>query len=328
MTAFLKPWRTWHRPLMINVSLMLLLVVIAAVGIVVDDRVLLGEPVWVKPLKFGLAFTLYSGALAWLLTKLRRAPRLGWWTGTVFAFAATLEVAGITVQAARGTFSHFNANFADPVTVAMTQLFTYGVAAIFLAQLVIAGVVLAQRSLSRPLTRAIRYGISLATLGMLVPVWWMVTNAHERTVTDANGTKITMYQGHGVGDLDGHGMFLTDWSTTGGDFRVPHFVGLHAIHILLLTAFVLGRLAHRIPALRDETVQARLMIVAGLAYAGLFAVLVWQTGRGQSLIHPDGATLLGFGGVAAVAVAGTALVLGRRSPAAPRQVLVEQAARG
>ncbi|NUT34475.1 MAG: hypothetical protein HOV79_15500 [Hamadaea sp.] len=294
--------------MMINVTLMLVLVAVSAAGLVIDDRVLLGESVWVKPLKFGLAFALYSGALAWLLTRLHKAPRLGWWTGTVFAVAATAEVAGITVQAARGTYSHFNANFADSVTVAMTQLFTYGVAAILLAQLVIAGVVLAQRSLTKPLTRAVRYGIGLATVGMLVPVWWMITNAHERVVVDANGTRITMYQGHGIGDLDGHGMFLTNWSVTGGDFRVPHFVGLHGIHFLLLTAFVLGRLARTVPALRDDTVQARLMTVAGLAYTGLLAVLVWQAGRGQSLIHPDAATLLGFAAVALVAVAGSAAV--------------------
>lgn len=320
------PFRTWHRPLMINVTLMLGLVAVSVAGLVIDDRVLLGESVWVKPLKFGLAFTLYSGVLAWLLTKLHKARRLGWWTGTVFAIAATLEVAGITVQAARGTFSHFNANFADSVTVAMTQLFTYGVAAILIAQLVIAGVVLAQRSLSKPLTRAVRYGIGLATVGMLVPVWWMITNVRQRIVVDANGDEITMYQGHGIGDLDGHGMFLTNWSVTGGDFRVPHFVGLHGIHVLLLTAFLVGRLARKVPALRDELVQGRLLTVAGLAYAGLLAVLIWQAGRGQSLIHPDAATLLGFGTVAIIAIVGAATVL---AVARHRQlVLLPPTARG
>ena len=35
---------------------------------VVDDRQLMGEPVWLKPLKFALAFGLYSGTLAWVAT--------------------------------------------------------------------------------------------------------------------------------------------------------------------------------------------------------------------------------------------------------------------
>ncbi|GAB4055116.1 hypothetical protein [Catellatospora paridis] len=304
----LRPWREWHRPLMLNVTLMIALALVAAVGVAVDDRAMLGESVWVKPLKFAIAFTLYSGLLAWLVTKLKKARRFGWWAGTAFAVAATVEVAGIAVQAARGTFSHFNSNVDDPVTVAMTQLFTYGVAGILVAQLAIAATALAQGAFSKPVTRAVRHGLVLATVGMVVPVWWMTTNIRERTVTDANGTAVRMYQGHGIGDLDGHGMFLTNWSVTGGDFRVPHFVGLHGIHVLLLTAAALAMLARKVPALRDETVQARLVTIGGLAYAALLGVLIWQAGRGQSLIRPDAATLLALGVVAAGAVVCAVLV--------------------
>ncbi|MFF3669829.1 hypothetical protein [Microtetraspora malaysiensis] len=48
-----RPWREWHRPLMANVALMIGLVVVSGVGVLVDYRTLLGESVWVKPLKFG-----------------------------------------------------------------------------------------------------------------------------------------------------------------------------------------------------------------------------------------------------------------------------------
>ncbi len=290
---------------MVNVILMIALALVAAVGIAVDDRTMLGESVWVKPLKFAIAFTLYSGLLAWLVTKLRKARRFGWWAGTVFAVAATAEVAGITVQAARGTFSHFNSNLDDTVTVAMTQLFTYGVAGILIAQLAVAGTALAQGAFGKPVTRAVRHGLVLATVGMLVPVWWMTTNISERTVVDANGAAVTMYQGHGIGDLDGHGMFLTNWS----DFRVPHFVGLHGIHVLLITAAALAVLGRKVPALRDESVRARLVTISGLAYAGLLGVLTWQAGRGQSLIHPDAATALALGVVSAGAAAAVGAVL-------------------
>src|SRR5581483_3448843 len=153
-----QPWRCWHRPLMANVTVMLGLVAVAAVGTVVDGRQLLGESVWVKPLKFGIAFALYSGVLAWLLTKLRRARRLGWWAGTAFAVAATGEVAAITMQAARGTFSHFNANTGDPLTTAATQIFTVGVATLFLTQLLIVVLVLRQHTGGLALTRAMRAG--------------------------------------------------------------------------------------------------------------------------------------------------------------------------
>jgi hypothetical protein len=44
------PWRRWHRPLMVNATLMVGLILVAAAGLVVDDRMVLGESVWVKPL--------------------------------------------------------------------------------------------------------------------------------------------------------------------------------------------------------------------------------------------------------------------------------------
>ncbi|MER5319438.1 hypothetical protein [Streptosporangium roseum] len=321
MTSFLTPVRTWHRPLVVCALLMLGLVLAAGVGLVVDGRTLLNESVWVKPLKFGFAFALYGATLAWLLTKLSRGRRLGWWVGTVFALAAITEVAAITVQAARGTVSHFNANQDDPVTLALVPILTYGVMIILVAQLIIAVVLLIQRTGGPALNRAIRAGLALATFGMLVPIYWMVTEIHPRTVTDANGVQVQMYQGHGIGDPDGHGMPLTGWSVTGGDFRVPHFFALHGIQALLLLTAALAALAGRHAWLRDEKVRARLVGAAALGYTGLVATVTWQAGRGQSLIHPDTATLTAAAAVLLVTAAATTWVIiaVKRATTAPIQ---------
>ncbi|GAA4569667.1 hypothetical protein [Planotetraspora kaengkrachanensis] len=306
--------KSWHRPLLICAGLMFTLMLVCVAGLLIDDRTLLGESVWVKPLKFGFAFGLYAGTLAWLLSKLVKGRRLGWWVGTVFAAAATVEVGVITLQAARGTISHFNADQSDPITLALVPFLTYGVMIILIAQLIIGIMVLIQRTAGPALTRAIRAGLGLATVGMLVPLYWMVTDIHPRTVTDANGAQIPMFQGHGIGDPDGHGMPLTNWSVTGGDFRVPHFFGLHGIQVLLVLTAVLAALATRYAWLRDERVRARLVGAAALGYSGLVAVVTWQAARGQSLIHPDAATLAAFAAVAlvtALATAGTILAARR-----------------
>ncbi|MFF5210020.1 hypothetical protein [Streptosporangium sp. NPDC000396] len=283
--------KSWHRPLLVCAVLMSALTLVCGVGLVIDDRTLLGESVWVKPLKFGFAFALYAGTLAWLISKLNKAKRLGRWVGTAFAIGATAEVGAITTQAARGTFSHFNADQTDPITLALVPILTYGVMIILIAQLIIAIMVLIQRSGGPALNRAIRAGLALATAGMLIPLYWMVTGIHPRTVTDANGHPVPMYQGHGIGDPDGHGMPLTGWSLTGGDFRIPHFLALHGIQALLILTATLAALASRHAWLRAEQVRARLVGSAALGYSGLVAVVTWQAGRGQSLIHPDAATL-------------------------------------
>ncbi|WP_214318703.1 hypothetical protein [Nonomuraea sediminis] len=312
MHTLLTPWRQWHRPLMVSVGLFIALVAISAVGMLVDGRLLLDESVWLKPLKFGFALTMYCGTLAWLLTRLSKAKRLGWWLGTVFAVGGVVEVAAITLQAARGTFSHFNTS-TDPVTQALTPIFSIGVGVLFIANLIMAIMVLVQRTADRPLTKAIRAGIWLAVLGMIVPIYYLITGIYPRTVTDANGTEITMYQGHGVGDPDGHGMPITDWSVTGGDWRVAHFVGLHGIQVLLLVAALLVMLSSQVAWLRDEQVRARLVGAAAFGYFGLFAVVTWQAGRGQSLIHPDALTLLAFAAVVLVTAVAAVTVCARAS---------------
>ncbi|MER6998579.1 hypothetical protein [Streptomyces sp. NPDC000410] len=326
-------WRDWHRPLMLCAALMTALMVLCGVGTAVDGRTLLGESVWVKPLKFSFAFALYAATLAWLLSRLDRGRRLARWGGTVLALAVAAEVGAITLQAARGTFSHFNADQGDPITLALVPVLSLGVMVIVIAQLVVAVVVLIQRTGGKDLNRAISAGLGLAIAGMLIPVYWMVGGIHPRTVTDANGTAIPMYQGHGIGDPDGHGMPLTNWSVTGGDFRVPHFFALHGIQVLLLLTFVLAALSARHIWLRDERVRARLVGSAALGYSVLVAIVTWQAARGQSLIHPDTATLAALAAtllltaaatvavvVAARRTAASAAVSAATPPAAQRQV--------
>ncbi|MBB5959558.1 hypothetical protein FHS29_006179 [Saccharothrix tamanrassetensis] len=315
----LRPWREWHRPLMVNVTFMIGFVLVSAVGVVVDDRTLLDESVWMKPLKFSFAFALYAGTLAWLLTKLHKGRRFAWWVGTAFAVIATIEVAAITTQGARGTFSHFNEFSTDPVTRVLFPLLTYGVMLIYVLNLLVVLVVLRQRIGDRALNAALRAGLGLATLGMTLPMWWLTYKVDPRTVTDANGSRLLLHQSHGVGDPDGRGMPITHWSVTGGDYRPGHFLALHGIHVLLLITAVLAVLGTRVAWLHAERVRARLIGVAALGYTGLVVLITWQANRGQSLVHPDAATLVALAAVVLATAIGLVAVVAaaRRAPAEP-----------
>src|SRR3954463_9357482 len=94
----MSSWRTWHRPLVLFSASMAVMAVVGAVGILVDDRVVAGAPIWAKPFKFAVSFVPYTLALAWMLTLLTRGRRAGWWAGTVVALACLGEMVLITGQ--------------------------------------------------------------------------------------------------------------------------------------------------------------------------------------------------------------------------------------
>lgn len=97
---------------------------------------------------------------------------------------------------------------------------------------------------------------------------------------------------HAVGVPDGGpSLPLTGWSTTGGDLRIPHFVGMHALPLLPLFLVALVALAPRFARLRDPRVRLRLVLVASGACAAVTALVTWQALRGRPLVHPDGATV-------------------------------------
>ena len=72
--------------------------------------------------------------------------------------AGILDVGFIAVQAARGTFSHFNTS-GDAVTTIGQYVFMTGIPGLFVADLVIALILLFQRVGDRSLTRAIHAGL-------------------------------------------------------------------------------------------------------------------------------------------------------------------------
>ncbi|WP_328820990.1 hypothetical protein [Nocardia sp. CY41] len=293
-----------HRPLLGTVTAMAALVLFCLAAMPVDDRTLLGESVWLKPMKFGVAFFLYSLTLAWLLSLPHKGSRATWWLGTVFAVTGFIDVGFIVVQAARGTFSHFNTQD-DPVNSIGQVVFASGVPGLFLANLVIVLILAWQRLVDRPTARAIHAGLALAVVGMALG--YLMGFTGKQLVRDSDGRVVELAAGHTVladaGDLAPRdamaGMPITHWSTVGGDLRVPHFVGLHGIQVLLLVALALAWLAPRCRWLRLERARTAVVGVLAVGYAGLLALVFWQAMRAQPLVHPDRATWLAAGGLAA-----------------------------
>ncbi|MEV0126002.1 hypothetical protein AB0I16_31410 [Streptomyces sp. NPDC050703] len=309
-------WRSWHRPLVLFSAAMAVVAVVSAVGLLVDDRVLVGAPIWAKPFKFAVSFIAYGLSLAWMLAVLDRGRRTkrrtgrgaAWWAGTVVAAAGLVEMAIITGQVIRGKRSHFNHQ--TPFDEALFDAMAVTVVVLWLATVAIAVLLLRARLTDRASAWAMRCGIVIALAG--AALGFLMTQpapGQRRGESPVVGA-------HSVGVADGGpAMPLTGWSTTGGDLRIPHFFGMHALQLLPFLVMALAALAPRFVRLADARVRLRLLLVGSATYAALLALLTWQALRGQPLLRPDGATLTATALITVTAATGTWAAL--RTPRAP-----------
>lgn len=298
MTTALRRAAHWHRPLMVFVAAMALLAVVSAVGVLADPRILTGVPIWLKPFKFSVSFVLYATTLAWMLSLLPHRSRLAERAATVVVAMSVVEMVMIVGQVLRGTTSHFNES--TPLNAALWQAMGVAVVALFIGHLVIGIAVLRQRIADRVGRYAVGLGQGLTLLGMAVAIP-MVAGA-DTGIDGVAGA-------HSVGVPDGGpGLPLVGWSTTAGDLRIGHFVGLHGLQALPILAMLLGRWGTRL----DEAARVRLLVVAGIAYGAFTVLFTWQALRGQPLLRPDALTLTVAGALLMGTAAAAGMVLARR----------------
>ncbi len=291
--------RGWSPALLAVCATGLLLLVVAAVGIVVDPERITGVPAWLKPAKFAISITIYSATLAWLLTMIdghRRAVRV---LAAATAVGFLGEFALIDLQVVRGTTSHFNTAtaFDSAVYSAMGAL----ILVVFVAAAAAAIFLVRQRCLPTPVRAAVVGGLLVALLGMAEAVLMFVN------------TDFSMGGAHTVGAADGGpGMPVTGWSTAHGDLRVAHFVGIHGLQVVPLLLWLLGRFGPSMP----DWHRTRLVVVAACCYAGLVVLLAWQAERGQSVLHPDLLTVAGLAGLIVAGLVASALATRKTGVAA------------
>lgn len=262
-----------------------LLLVSLALGLL-DGRQVLGAPVWMKPAKFAASVAVAAPVTAWIIGQMKRVPRAGRLrgAGSVIALMAALELVIITVQATRGVPSHFNAS--SPIDGALFTIMGVGITVLWLAHLYVALRAFRSRFATGARTWAIRLGLAVSLLGsglgFLMP---RPTPAQLESLRAGRPTPVVGAHAVGVPD-GGAGLPMTRWSTEGGDLRVPHFFGLHALQGLPLLALLLER--------RRRT-GARPIIAAGVGWAGLTLTTLVQALRAQPLLSPDALTLVMLG---------------------------------
>lgn len=233
-----------------------------------DIRELHGVNVWDKPLKFQCSLGLHLMTLAFavqLLAAERDRPAVRG-AALLVAMCALLEALYISLQAARGRESHFNR------ATEWEALAYYGGmgtgALLILAGTAAVGWFLWRSARARTAS-GLQYGMALGLLAGSLATFIAVVPLSSGMVGGL---------GHWVGGMrtDANGLWLTGWSTTGGDLRVPHFFATH----LMQVAPASGWLADRVdPAHTRRWVQ----IAVALGLVAVIATLA-QAVAGRPLV--------------------------------------------
>jgi ABA4-like protein len=280
-------WRT-NRPLTILGMTMILVFFATLAGVLVDHRIITGAPAWLKPAKFAISVSVYCFTFVWLLGFVESRPRLARFAGNVTVVSFIVEMTVILTQAARGTPSHFNVT--TPLNTFLWLAMGLFIVLVWTMNLLLAILLFFERSPDRPFAWSLRLGLLVSLIGMCAGFFMVRPTPEQRAAMVAGrGPRIVGAHSSGVAD-GGPGLPVVGWSTVGGDFRVAHFFGIHAMQILPFFGWCIAR-RRNVFARFKEAHRVALISTVGFAYLGFVLLLWWQALRSQSVIHPDVQTM-------------------------------------
>ncbi len=230
-------------------------------GLLIDDRTLMGINVWVKPLKFSISGGIYILTVGYLMTIYPYSSRKKNIINNLVSWTLLLEIGIILYQAARGVKSHYNQStlFDGLLFAAMGLLIAVNV-------LIMVLFIIDSARLKVKIPTSIQVALFMGWSVVLFGSWV--------------GGQMISQMAHNVGVADGGaGLPLVNWSTIAGDLRIAHFFGLHGIQIIPLFALWLSRKWKT----KDRN-QIMAVTVFGLCYAGWIAFTFLQAKQGMPLI--------------------------------------------
>ncbi len=246
----------------------LALFVVLIPAALLDPMEILGISRWIKPMKFAISIAIFLVTMAWLLSYLERSRRVVAWVSGTIAVAMAGEMALILMQAARGVRSHFNNDsvFDGTVFTVMGALILINTVAAGIAWLLFLG---RSASIDGAQLSGVRLGLVIFVFASLI------------------GGLMVRQGSHGVGVHDGQpGLPFVNWSTNGGDLRVAHFFGMHALQALPIFGWFLDR---------KRIARGRLLIqLTAAAFALLTTLLLFQALAGTPLLRASGPMTLLF----------------------------------
>jgi len=232
------------------------------IGLLVDDRNLMGVNVWIKPLKFCISGGIYILTVGYLITLYPYSKRKKNIINNLTSWTLLPEILIIVTQAARGIQSHYNQS-------SLLDGILFGTMGILIAinVLIMILFIIDTARLKLKVPRPIQWALLMGWMVVLFGSWV--------------GGQMISQMAHNVGMVDGGaGLPLVNWSTVAGDLRIAHFFGLHGIQIIPL--FALGLYKNWKPSPKYLTI---VVILFGLLYSGWIGYIFYQAKQGIPLLN-------------------------------------------
>lgn len=262
---------------------------IGVIGLLFDPRQVLNAPTSAKDVKFSISLVFYTATMLWMFSYINLRPRLKSTVLTASAIILFAEMVMIVIQGARGVPMHFNVS--TPLDAALWSAMGASIMVFYVINIVGFILFLRQPMTDRTLAWSMKLGMLIMLVGFGV-AFLMTGPTNVQMASMEQGALPTLIGAHTVGAPDGgSGLPLVGWSTTYGDLRIAHFIGLHGPQALALFGFVLILWSRR-PTNR-LTQAHRLWMIAGafVTYLGLVLLVTWQALRMQPITSPDALTL-------------------------------------
>lgn len=271
LVAVIRPLIQHADRMLLRTAVMILICLPATIVLAAtDERMLDGTNVWMKPLKFQISLAIFLATLAVMRSLTSAAFRAGQlqrgvrWTAIG---VSVFEISWITLQAARGERSHYSET---PFGNAMYAAMGIGAVLLSLTPFVLMVAIARNRSKCTGQT-LLRWGVYTGTIAGLIG---------------------TMVVGAMLGEQPSHypaddnerisRIPFVGWSTTSGDLRIAHFVGMHAMQGMLLLSVTLSMIRVRFQVGRF------ILLGVSLHWVALTLYLIHLATRDQSPFNSIG----------------------------------------
>ena len=205
---------------------------VALILLVLDRRILDDELIWLKPFKFYLSLLVHALTVLFAVRLLPEAWQAHIVTKaglTLFGAVVMYEAVFLSIQAGRGVRSHYNDT--TPFDAIGGAIMAAGAGVLVVAPLLIG------LALAIAVWRGGWSEVSQEPLRLAVAIGFLLTGWLAGQTGSAIGANAGPFVG--VDPSSGRFMPLTGWALEGGDYRISHFLGVHAMQALPILVLIL-----------------------------------------------------------------------------------------